>query len=139
MLQFLRHEVQFILIALFWVVGAIYGGILIYAVLPLTVFLFYRQEAFTDMLFGFLLAGWLLLSASLVSGWLFLDDLFAQHLVHKTLLSASAWVIFGLLLLGRHQLGWRGYKAIRWTLAGFCLLMLAYFGSKLVREFILHV
>ncbi len=55
MLQFLRHEVQFILIALFWVVGAIYGGILIYAVLPLTVFLFYRQEAFTDMLFGFLL------------------------------------------------------------------------------------
>lgn len=96
-------------------------------------------QTMETLLFGFLLAGWLLLSASLISGWLFLDDLFAQHLVHKTLLSATAWVIFGLLLLGRHQLGWRGHKAIRWTLAGFCLLMLAYFGSKLVREFILHV
>ena len=46
---------------------------------------------------------------------------------------------FAVLLWGRQQLGWRGHKAIRWTLAGFCLLMLAYFGSKLVREFILHI
>ena len=59
--------------------------------------------------------------------------------MHKTLLSFIAWIVFGLLLWGRHRLGWRGYKAIRWTLAGFCLLMLAYFGSKLVREFILHI
>ena len=96
-------------------------------------------QTMESLLFGFLLAGWLLLSASLISGWIFLDNLFAQHLVHKTLLSVVAWVVFGLLLWGRHQLGWRGYKAIRWTLAGFCLLMLAYFGSKLVREFILHI
>jgi len=96
-------------------------------------------QTMESLLFGFLWAGWLLLSASLLSGWIFLDDLFAQHLVHKTLLSVIAWVVFGLLLWGRHQLGWRGYKAIRWTLAGFCLLMLAYFGSKLVREFILHI
>lgn len=96
-------------------------------------------QTMESLLFGFLLAGWLLLSASLASGWLFLDDLFAQHLVHKTLLSVFAWIVFGLLLWGRHKLGWRGYKAIRWTLAGFCLLMLAYFGSKLVREFILHI
>lgn len=96
-------------------------------------------QTMETLLFGFLLAGWLLLSASLISGWLFLENLFAQHLVHKTLLSVLAWVVFGLLLWGRHQLGWRGYKAIRWTLAGFCLLMLAYFGSKLVREFILHI
>ena len=96
-------------------------------------------QTMETLLFGFLLAGWLLLSASLLSGWLFLENLFAQHLVHKTLLSMVAWVVFGLLLWGRHRLGWRGYKAIRWTLAGFCLLMLAYFGSKLVREFILHI
>jgi len=96
-------------------------------------------QTMESLLFGFLWAGWLLLSASLLSGWLFLDDLFAQHLVHKTLLSVVAWIVFGLLLWGRHQLGWRGYKAIRWTLVGFCLLMLAYFGSKLVREFILHI
>ncbi|WP_120993569.1 cytochrome c biogenesis protein CcsA [Stutzerimonas urumqiensis] len=96
-------------------------------------------QTMESLLFGFLWAGWLLLSASLVSGWLFLDDLFAQHLVHKTLLSVLAWVVFGVLLWGRHRLGWRGHKAIRLTLAGFCLLMLAYFGSKLVREFILHI
>lgn len=79
----------------------------------------------------------MLLSLSLLSGWIFLEDLFAQHLVHKTLLSLVAWVVFGILLWGRHVRGWRGSKAIRWTLAGFLLLMLAFFGSKLVREFIL--
>lgn len=96
-------------------------------------------QTMESLLFGFLWAGWGLLSLSLLSGWLFVDNLFAQHLAHKTLLSCFAWVVFAVLLWGRYQLGWRGHKAIRWTLAGFCLLMLAYFGSKLVREFILHV
>ncbi|WP_044873673.1 cytochrome c biogenesis protein CcsA [Pseudomonas sp. LFM046] len=96
-------------------------------------------QTMESLLFSFLWAGWGLLSLSLISGWLFVDNLFAQHLAHKTILSCIAWVVFGVLLWGRHQLGWRGHKAIRWTLAGFCLLMLAYFGSKLVREFILHV
>lgn len=70
---------------------------------------------------------------------MFLEDIFAQHLAHKTSLAVMAWVVFAILLWGRHQLGWRGHTAIRWTLAGFCLLMLAYFGSKLVREFILNI
>ena len=96
-------------------------------------------QTMESLLFGFLFAGWALLSLSLLSGALYIDDLFAQHLVHKTILSCFAWVVFAVLLWGRHQLGWRGHKAIRWTLAGFCLLMLAYFGSKLVREFILHI
>ncbi|SDH60746.1 cytochrome C assembly family protein [Pseudomonas panipatensis] len=96
-------------------------------------------QTMESLLFGFLWGGWILLSLSLLSGWLFLDNLFAQHLAHKTILSCFAWVVFAVLLWGRHQLGWRGHKAIRWTLAGFCLLMLAYFGSKLVKEFILHI
>lgn len=96
-------------------------------------------QTMESLMFGFLWSGWLLLSLSLLSGALYLDDLFAQHLVHKTLLSCLAWVVFAILLWGRHQLGWRGIVAIRWTLAGFLLLMLAYFGSKLVREFILHI
>ncbi|WP_407315271.1 inner membrane protein YpjD [Pseudomonas sp. nanlin1] len=96
-------------------------------------------QTMESLLFGFLWAGWALLSLSLLSGWLFLDNLFAQHLVHKTLLACLAWVVFSVLLWGRNRLGWRGHKAIRWTLAGFCLLMLAYFGSKLVREYILHI
>lgn len=96
-------------------------------------------QSMESLLFGLLWAGWLLLSLSLMTGWLFLENLFAQHLVHKTLLSCVAWLVFGILLWGRHQLGWRGHKAIRWTIAGFFLLMLAYFGSKLVREFILAI
>ncbi|WP_433736980.1 cytochrome C assembly family protein [Pseudomonas putida] len=96
-------------------------------------------QTMESLLFGFLWAGWTLLSMSLISGWLFVDNLFAQHLVHKTLLACLAWVVFSVLLWGRNHLGWRGHKAIRWTLAGFCLLMLAYFGSKLVREYILHI
>lgn len=71
-----------------------------------------------SLLFGFLFAGWLLLSLSLLSGALYIDDLFAQHLAHKTFLSCFAWVVFAVLLWGRHQLGWRGHKAIRWTSPG---------------------
>ena len=96
-------------------------------------------QTMESLLFGFLWAGWGLLSLSLLSGWLFVEDLLAQHLAHKTILAVFAWFVFAVLLWGRQQLGWRGHKAIRWTLAGFCLLMLAYFGSKLVREFILHI
>lgn len=94
-------------------------------------------QSMENLLFSLLWGGWLLLTLSLLTGWLYLDNLFAQHLAHKTFFSCLAWVVFALLLWGRHQLGWRGHKAIRLTLAGFFFLMLAYFGSKLVREFIL--
>jgi len=89
------------------------------------------------LLFELLWAGQVLLTLSIVSGFVFLEDLFAQHLVHKTVFSLAAWVIYALLLWGRHRQGWRGYTAIRWTLSGFALLMLAYFGSKLVLELVL--
>jgi ABC-type uncharacterized transport system permease subunit len=89
------------------------------------------------LLFQFLSFGFVGLSASLVSGFIFLEDIFAQHLVHKTVLSIIAWIILGTLLVGRYQFGWRGKIAIRWSVSAFTLLMLAYFGSKLVLEFIL--
>lgn len=91
-----------------------------------------------DFLFQLLTIGFLLLSISLATGWLFIDDIFAQHLVHKTVLSITAWVVFAVLLLGRFISGWRGQQAIRWTLWGFVFLVLAYFGSKLVLEIILQ-
>jgi len=77
------------------------------------------------------------LSISLLAGFVFIDYLFAQHLVHKTILSLLAWVIFSCLLLGKKYYGWRGKTAITWTLYGFLSLVLAYFGSKLVLELIL--
>lgn len=86
------------------------------------------------IMFRLILAGWLLLTLSLASGLIFIDSLFAQHLAHKTILSMASWLLFGLLLLGRWRLGWRGRRAVRWTLIAMTVLALAYFGSKLVLE-----
>lgn len=92
--------------------------------------------AMEALLFQTLALGFALLSFALFSGLIFVENLFAQHLVHKTVLSIVAWVVFAVLLWGRWQFGWRGRTAIRWTLGGFSLLVLAYFGSKLVLELI---
>lgn len=94
-------------------------------------------QTMESLLFQMLGTGLFFLTISLVSGFIFIDDLFAQHLVHKTVLSIVAWIIFSCLLIGRIRYGWRGQTAIRWTLIGFVLLLLAYFGSKLVLELIL--
>ncbi len=94
-------------------------------------------EIMERLLFQMIGTGFALLSAGLLTGSLFLEDIFAQHLVHKTILSIAAWAIFGILLWGRWKFGWRGRKAIRWTLSGFVFLLLAYFGTKLVLELIL--
>jgi ABC-type uncharacterized transport system permease subunit len=90
-----------------------------------------------DLLFKLITAGFVLLTVSLGSGMVFIDDIFAQHLVHKTLLSILAWLVFAILLWGRWRYGWRGSVAVRLTLVGIVLLLLSYFGSKFVLENIL--
>ena len=95
-------------------------------------------QTMESLLFQMITVGLLFLSASLVTGILFIDDLFAQHLVHKTILSMIAWLIFSALLIGRLRYGWRGQTAVKLTFSGFILLLLAYFGSKLVLEIILN-
>jgi ABC-type uncharacterized transport system permease subunit len=89
------------------------------------------------LLFEMIGIGFILLTLALISGFSFLEDMFAQHVVHKTILSVFAWLVFGSLLFGRKLWGWRGRKAIIWTLSGFTLLIFAYFGSKFVLEIIL--
>ncbi len=89
------------------------------------------------VLFELIWAGVGLLTLSILSGFLFLDNMFAQHLVHKTILSLAAWVIFSVLLFSHHRLGWRGMRAVRWTLGGCSVLLIAYFGSKFVLEVLL--
>lgn len=91
-----------------------------------------------SMLFEIVWVGLLLLTVAIGSGFLFLDDIFAQHLVHKTILSICAWLLFAILLWGHHSLGWRSQMAARFTLGGFIALMLAYAGSKFVLELILE-
>lgn len=95
-------------------------------------------ETMETLLFQMIGLGFIVLSISLVSGGLYLEDLLGQHLVHKTVLSIIAWILFAILLWGRIQFGWRGRTAIRWTIAAFIALMLAYFGSKFVIELVLH-
>jgi ABC-type uncharacterized transport system permease subunit len=95
------------------------------------------MEALESGTFQALAAGFAVLTLALFSGFIFVEDLFAQHLIHKTVLSCIAWVVFAVLLFGRWRFGWRGRTATTWTLSGFALLGLAYFGSKIVLESIL--
>lgn len=95
-------------------------------------------QVMENLLFQLITIGFFLLSLSIATGFMFLHDPFAQHLLHKTVLSMMAWIFFAILLWGRWARGWRGRVAIRWTLGAFACLMLAYFGSKMALELILN-
>jgi ABC-type uncharacterized transport system permease subunit len=94
-------------------------------------------DALEKVMFRLIGTGFVLLTLSLFTGFVFVTNLFAQHLVQKTVLSLIAWIIFGVLLIGRIRFGWRGRSAVGWTLSGFGMLALAYFGAKFVLEDVL--
>jgi ABC-type uncharacterized transport system permease subunit len=99
--------------------------------------LFSPLETTEQMLFGITAAGFLLLLLAVSSGFALFENLFAQHLVHKTTLSLLALLLFGILLAGRQFAGWRGKRAVYLYLWGFTILCLAYFGSRYILEEIL--
>jgi len=92
-----------------------------------------------SLLFRLIGIAFLLLTLTLISGIAFSETLFGKALEfnHKTLFSILSWLIFAVLLTGRYVWGWRGRKALRWTLAGFATLLLAYIGSRFVLEVLL--
>jgi ABC-type uncharacterized transport system permease subunit len=92
------------------------------------------------LLFRILLAAFILLTLTLVSGVFFSEQLFGRPFKanHKTIFGFISWLIFGSLLAGHYIRGWRGRKAVYWTLAGFTALLFAYVGSKVVLELILQ-
>ncbi len=92
------------------------------------------------ILFQLIGVGFVLLTLSLGSGILFSEEVFGRPLSlnHKTVFGVLSWAIFGALLWGRHRYGWRGRVAMRWTLSGFLMLVLAYFGSRFVLEIVLQ-
>ena len=94
-------------------------------------------ESLERALFSVISTGMAALTLAIVVGLLFVTNLFQQHLVHKVVLALVAWVIFASLLVGRWHYGWRGRKAARYTIAGFIVLAIAYFGSKFVLEILL--
>jgi ABC-type uncharacterized transport system permease subunit len=95
--------------------------------------------AMETLLFRIIWAGFILLTATILSGVLYSEELFgrAARLNHKTVFGVLSWIIFAALLGGRHIYGWRGRVAVRWTLTGFLMLVLAYVGSRFVLEVIL--
>jgi ABC-type uncharacterized transport system permease subunit len=92
--------------------------------------------------FRFVHIGFFLLSLTLMAGWWFSEHLYGPDKPfrwdHKTLLSTFAWLVFLLLLWGRHERGWRGQLAIRTLYFGSALLLLSYAGSRFVMEVLLH-
>ncbi len=91
-------------------------------------------QTMEQLLFELTAVGFFLLSLALLSGLVFVEDMLAQHLVHKTFFSILAWVFYAVLLWGHWRFGWRGKSATRGTLIGYITLLLAYFGSKFVLE-----
>jgi len=98
------------------------------------------METMEQLLFQFIGIGFVLLSLGLVSGfWFSTEELGATFVFnHHTILSLAAWFIFGSLLIGHLRFGWRGKTATRWTIGGFVVLALAYFGWKFVLEILLN-
>lgn len=94
-------------------------------------------QAMESLLFDLLVTGFTLLTIALGFGLFTIDNFFAQHLAHKTVFSIISWLVYAVLLMGHYAFGWRGQKAIRFTLIGFSLLALGFIGSKLVLEMIL--
>lgn len=95
--------------------------------------------AMESLLFRMLSIGFILLTLTVGSGVFFSEEIFGKplNIDHKTIFAFASWGIFATLLVGRHAWGWRGKRALRWTLAGFSLLILAYVGSRFVGEVIL--
>jgi ABC-type uncharacterized transport system permease subunit len=91
-------------------------------------------DALEKVMFRLIGAGFGLLTLALFTGFVFVTNLFTQNLVQKTALSLIAWMLFGVLLIGRIRFGWRGRSAVQWTLSGFGVLAVAYFGVKFVLE-----
>lgn len=94
-------------------------------------------QVMEELLIEIITLGFFILSLSLITGVMFIDNIFAQHLTHKIVLSVMAWLVFATLLYGRWSQGWRGQTLTHWTIGGFIALLLAYFGSKFVLEVVL--
>jgi len=96
------------------------------------------------LLFRQIAVGFVLLTATLITGTIFSKELFGRPLlfdhktVHKTVFALTSWVVFAALLGGRYFFGWRGRVALRWTLTGFVMLLLAYVGTRFVFEVLLR-
>ena len=98
------------------------------------------MQTMEQIMFQMIGLGFVLLTLTLVSGVFFSEIVFGTPfaLTHHIVLAALGWLVYAVLLLGRWRVGWRGRIAVRWTLGGFALLVLGYFGTKFVLEVVLR-
>jgi ABC-type uncharacterized transport system permease subunit len=98
------------------------------------------MQTMEEIMFQMIALGFILLTATLVSGVVFSDQVFGTpfKFTHHIVLAALGWAVYATLLVGRWRFGWRGRTAVRWTLGGFALLVLGFFGTKFVLEIILR-
>lgn len=89
------------------------------------------------LLWEMLVVGMIGLTLAIVTGFFYIENLFAQHLFEKTLLTLFSWITYAVLLVGHIRNGWRGRIAARWTLSAFAILLIAFMGSKFVFELLL--
>lgn len=89
-------------------------------------------QVMEKILVQLVMTGFILLSLALVSGAFFMEDMFAQHLIHKTFFAILAWFTYGVFLVGHFRFGWRGQKAAYYTIWAYFLLILSYIGTEIV-------
>ncbi|BBN59802.1 cytochrome C assembly family protein [Hydrogenovibrio marinus] len=89
-------------------------------------------QVMEKILVQLVMIGFVLLSFSLLSGAFFMEDMFAQHLIHKTFFAILAWLTYGVFLIGHFRFGWRGQKAAYYTIWAYFLLILSYIGTEVV-------
>lgn len=97
-------------------------------------------ETMESLMFGMIYIGFALLTLTIISALLFFEQIFGIpfHVTHHIVFSAGAWLVFAIFLFGHWRWGWRGRNAVHWTIGGVILLVLGYFGTKFVLEFLIH-
>ncbi|HXI37257.1 MAG TPA: cytochrome c biogenesis protein CcsA [Burkholderiales bacterium] len=91
------------------------------------------------MLFRLITVAFVFLTVTLATGMVLSNDLFGKPLRfnHETVFAVASWLTFAILLWGRVFRGWRGQTALRWTIAGFVMVVLANIGTAFVLEVVL--
>jgi len=95
-------------------------------------------ETMEHLLVAMLWIGLVLLSGSILTGYLFFENILDRQVIHHIVLTTLSWAVYVFFLVGRYLFGWRGLTAVRWTLVAFALLVLGYLGSKFVLEYLLQ-
>jgi ABC-type uncharacterized transport system permease subunit len=91
-------------------------------------------ETMEKLLFQMIAAGAVILGVVVMTSIYFFHAILLQQLLQKTILALTTWIIFIVLLIGRHFFGWRGKKAIYCTIGGVLLLTITYFSSMIIME-----